>query len=98
DGASLFAALRAVAAWLLDAEALRAPLARAASNALGRDVELGAMRVSLLPLPSVEVHELRVAGAAKGDPPFAQIAALRLRVALWPLLTGRVMVRALELD
>ena len=94
----VFAALLGVAAWLLDAEKLRAPLARAASNALGREVELGAMRVAILPLPSVEVRELRVAGAAKGDPPFAQVDALKLRVALWPLFAGRVMVGALELE
>jgi hypothetical protein len=96
--ALLLVAALAAAAWLLDAEALRAPLARAASDALGREVKLGAMRVALLPLPSVEVRELSVAGAAKGDPPFAEIEALRLRVALWPLLAGQVIVRALELE
>lgn len=96
--ALLFAAVLAAAAWLLDAEALRAPLARAASDALGREVRLGAMRVAILPLPSVEVRELSVAGAAPGEPAFAEIDALRLRVALWPLFAGRVIVSALELE
>ena len=56
------------------------------------------MRVALLPLPSVEVRELRVAGAAQATPLFAEVDALRLRVALWPLLAGRVIVSALELE
>lgn len=96
--AALAVVALAAAAWLLDAEALRAPLARAASGALGREVELGAMRVAILPLPSVEVRELRVAGAKRGDPAFAEIDALRVRVALWPLFAGRVIATALELD
>ena len=39
--AAVFVAALVAAAWLLDAEALRAPLARAASEALGRVVRLG---------------------------------------------------------
>jgi AsmA protein len=96
--ALLFAAALGLAAWLLDAEALRQPLATAASDALGRDVKLGSMHVDLLPLPSVEVRDLSVAGEKRGDPPFAELAALRLRVALWPLFAGRVLVSALELE
>jgi len=94
----LFAAVLGLAAWLLDAEALREPLATRASEVLGRSVKLGGMSVELLPLPSVEVRDLSVAGVKNSDPPFAQLAALRLRVALWPLFSGRVMVRALELE
>jgi hypothetical protein len=96
--AGLFAAALVLAAWLLDADALREPLRARASQALGREVELGSLRVALLPLPSFEARDLSVGGEKSSDPPFAELDALRLRVALWPLFTGRVIVRALELE
>ncbi len=94
----LLAAIGTAAALLIDAESLRAPLRRAASDALGRDVQIGEMRLSLLPRPGVEARDVRVAGTTDTAPAFAEVEALRLRVALLPLLVGRVLVDTLEVD
>jgi len=87
-----------VALWLFDPETLRAPLAKQASAALGRDVSLGELSLKVFPLPAVRVTQIRVAGPRPGDPPFADVAELRLRVAVLPLLAGKVVLRALEID
>jgi hypothetical protein len=95
---ALFAAFVIAAFFLIDAEKLREPLREAASKALGREVTIGGLDLDLLPLPSLEASELRVAGARADTPDFAQVASVRLRVALLPLLRKQVVVRALELQ
>ena len=81
-----------------DAEKLRDPLQKQASAALGRDVTLGKISLALFPLPAVRVGDVRIAGPKPSDPPFAEIAELRLRVAILPLLARKVVLRALEID
>lgn len=87
-----------VALWLFDPETLREPLQKQASSSLGREVTLGELSLKVLPLPAVRVTQIRVAGPTPKDPPFAEIAELRLRVAVLPLLARRVVLRALEID
>jgi hypothetical protein len=87
-----------IALYLFDPETLRAPLQKQASSALGREVTLGELSLAVLPLPAVRVTQIRVAGPKPSDPPFAEIAELRLRVAILPLLARKVVLRALELD
>ena len=92
-------ALAAVVALLLfDAEQLRAPVIELAESQLGRELELGEMDLAILPLPAVRATQIRIAGPTPADPPFAEVAELRLRVAVLPLLVGRVVLRALELE
>ncbi|MBI5164140.1 MAG: AsmA family protein [Magnetospirillum sp.] len=69
-------------------------------DALGRDVDLaGPLSLRLLPSPAVTAHRVRVANLAGAEPPaMADIAALRLRLSLLPLLGGNVVVRSLELE
>jgi hypothetical protein len=93
-----FALAVAIAATFVDVEGLRGPLLEAASQQLGRQVELGALDLDLLPLPAVRARELRIAGAKPGDEPFALVEELRLRLALLPLLARRVVLRAVEVD
>jgi uncharacterized protein involved in outer membrane biogenesis len=87
-----------VALYFFDPETLREPLQKQATSALGRDVKLGELSLAILPLPAVRVTQIRVAGPTPKDPPFAEIAELRLRVAILPLLARKVVLRALEID
>jgi hypothetical protein len=90
------AALFVAAAVALDPDALRGPLEELASERLKRPVALGEMRLDLLPMPTVRVADVRVGGERAGDPPLAEVAEIRLRPALLPLLVGRVVIRTLE--
>ena len=88
----------AVALSLFDTEKLRGPLQTQASAALGREVTLGKIALALFPLPAVKIDDVRIAGPKPSDPPLADVAEIRLRVALLPLLAKKVVLRALELD
>ncbi len=96
--AALLVILSGVALYFFDAETLREPLQQQASAALGRETTLGRISLTLFPLPAVKVNEIRIAGPKPADRPFAEIAELRLRVAILPLLAGQVVLRALEVD
>ena len=87
-----------VALALFDAEKLRDPLQKQASAALGRDVTLGKISLAIFPLPAVRIGDVRISGPKPSDPPLADIAELRLRVAVLPLLAKKVVLRALEID
>jgi len=87
-----------VALYFFDAEKLREPLQQRASAALGRDVSLGKISLAIFPLPAVRIGDVRISGPKPSDPPLAQIAELRLRVAILPLIARKVVLRALELD
>ena len=88
----------AVALALFDTEKLRGPLQAQASAALGREVTLGKISLGLFPLPAVKIDQVRIAGPRASDPPLADVAEIRLRVALLPLIAKKVVLRALELD
>jgi AsmA protein len=95
---ALLLILAGVALTLFDVETLRGPLQQRASEALGRDVALGRISLRIFPLPAVRIGDVRIAGEKPKDPPLAEIAELRLRVAVLPLIAGKVVLRALELD
>ncbi len=95
---ALLVILSGVALYFFDAEQLREPLQQQASAALGREAKLGAISLALFPLPAVRVSDIRIAGPGPKDPPLAEIAELRLRVAILPLLARKVVLRALEID
>jgi hypothetical protein len=86
-----------VAALVLDPEDLRGPLATLASEQLERPVELGEMEVGLFPTPVVRVAGVRIGAERLDAPPLAEVAEIRLRPALLPLLLGRVVVSTLEI-
>jgi hypothetical protein len=100
-------ALVLLAAWLvppmLDWGRFRGAIAAIASAQLGRPVVIGGeVTLRLLPeavltatdvsLPAEPESGGDTAGAAS-----AQLAALRLQVAIWPLMTGRIVLRDLVL-
>ena len=89
--------LTLVFALLVDPEELREPMLERASLAMGREVEIGELDLAFLP-PALRAEQIRVAGATPGDPPFAEIGELRLRVSPLPLFAGRVVLRAVSLE
>jgi hypothetical protein len=82
----------------LEPDDLRAPLETRLSDALGRPVALGPLSLALWPLPALEVKDVRIGGKTPQSPPLAEISALRLRLSLLPLLVGRVVLGAVELE
>ena len=77
------------AAVLLDSEAVTrravALVMPRLSAALGREATLASAQLELFPETRVSLSGLRIAGRP-GEPPLVELEALRLRVALWPLL------------
>ncbi|MEE9281755.1 MAG: AsmA family protein [Myxococcota bacterium] len=89
--------LTAVLLLLVDPDELREPILALAGDALGREVELEEFDLALLP-PALRARQIRIAGATPEEPPFAEIAELRLRVSPLPLLAGRIVLRAVSLE
>jgi hypothetical protein len=77
--------------YLVDLPRVQALIATNASQALGRPVKFQSMRISALPLPSVELHGLEIAEDPQfGKDAFVRLQTGRIRLKLWPLLRGRV--------
>ena len=87
-----------VALLLFDPNSLREPLVTRISDQLERPVELGELDLAFFPTPALRAHALRVGGSSPQAPPLLEVEELRLRVALLPLLAGRAVLRALEID
>ncbi|WP_085557170.1 AsmA family protein [Azospirillum agricola] len=88
-----------VAPNLIDWNAYKGAIAERVSAATGRKVELrGDIGLTLLPSPALTVRDARLAnppGAA--EPDMARLKKLDARVALGPLLTGRIQVESITL-
>lgn len=84
---------------LVDAERIRPQLAAAMERSLGRPVSIGELDLSLLRL-AFAARDLRIGeDPGFGEEPFVSTEALRLDVALMPLLReGRIHVGELLLD
>lgn len=94
--------LALAAVWLvpgrLDWDRYRSTVEAIASSALGRRVTIaGPIELSLLPDPEIVAGGVDVAGASDGSGAILSVRALRLRVALAPLLSGRIVPRELVL-
>lgn len=84
---------------LVNLERYRAILASRAGKALGREVTLGTLRVSLWGGIGAEAKGIQIAQAAGfGSEPFLAADALRVRVQLLPLLRGQVKVSTAVLE
>lgn len=84
---------------LVNLERYRAALASRVGKALGREVTLGALRVSLWGGIGAEAKGIQIAQAAGfGPEPFLAADALRVRVQLLPLLRGQMKVSTAVLE
>lgn len=75
----------------LDPDNQRERIAALLGSTLGRDVELGPMSLTLLPLAFSAEHIAIAERAGFGDEPFLAADALRLRLAWGPLLRDRTL-------
>jgi AsmA protein len=68
-------------------------------EAIQRRVDVGEVRLGLLPTPSIRLSSLKISDTpAFPDNTFFAAAQVQLRVKLWPLLRGRFEVTELVLD
>jgi AsmA protein len=82
------------------AQVLKAQALPRLSASLGRQVDTGAVSVSLLPRPRATIEDVRVAGLP-GEPPLLRAQRVNASLALWPLLRSRgktVEITSLTLD
>ncbi len=86
----------AIAAALVDPQEVIEPQLAKLSERLGREVEVGAFDFSLLPAPAVRLQAVRVGGPTPAEPSLLEVDDVRVRVALLPLLIGRVVLSTLE--
>ena len=88
-----------IAPSLIDWNGYRAEIAAEIRKATGRNLSIdGDIDVALLPSPKLTLAKARfsnIEGAA--DPDMVRLAGLDLRVALWPLLSGKVVVQSVKL-
>ena len=92
--AVLAACAVALAAWRLDPEPVRAATGAYLSRLLGKNVALGAARVTLFP-PAVTIRD---AALELGPERRLAIDALRFGVSALPLLAGELVLRTVEIE
>ncbi len=93
-----FGAVIAAAMWFVRTDDLRARLEREIETQLGRETKVGALELSLFPRPAVNVRELWIAGETPRVAPLAEVDSVRLRLAVLPLLAGRVKLASLTIE
>jgi uncharacterized protein involved in outer membrane biogenesis len=88
-----------VAPSLIDWNAYKGMIAERVSAATGRAVDLrGDVGLTLLPSPALTVRDARLANpAGAAEPDMARLKKLDVRVALMPLLSGRIQVESVTL-
>ena len=84
---------------LVDWNAQRDRIAAEVHKATGRDLMIdGDVHLAVLPAPALSAEQVRLANVTGGsEPTMAELRELRVRVALWPLLWGRVKVESVSL-
>ena len=84
---------------LLDWEQYKPEIAERLEAITGRDVAIdGPLAVTILPTPTIEATDLRIANApGAAAPHMARIGLLELKLALGPLLGGDIAVTSLEM-
>src|SRR5215468_2292595 len=89
----------AVGPRLVDWNAYKPRVAAAVRDATGRDLAIdGDVSLSLLPSPTLSVEGVRFANLPGGSSPdMARLRSLDVRVALMPLLGGRIQVTRVTL-
>ncbi len=88
-----------VAPSFIDWTSYRNGIAAEIERVLGRRVAIdGAVEASIVPTPRLSLHGLRLGNLTGASSPYmAQVEALELRVAFWPLLSGKIVVTSVVL-
>ncbi len=96
---ALFLVAVLVLPYLFDANRYRGLIESRAEKALGRDVRLGEMHLSLFPSLGLKVDDLRIGALPEeGGGDLATARGLRVGARLGPLLRGRLEVTSLVLE
>jgi uncharacterized protein involved in outer membrane biogenesis len=84
---------------LVDWNAHKDLIASEVRKATGRDLAIeGDVHLAVLPAPALSVDKVRLANLDGGsEPTMAELNELRVRIALWPLLRGRMQVESVSL-
>jgi AsmA protein len=82
---------------LADVDRYRGVIEERASRAIGREVRLGSVRLSLWPVAGLSVDHLTVAGAPEEGGDLLVADGLRVGARLLPLLRGRLAITSAEL-
>jgi len=83
---------------LVDSAPVRARIAAAVAEAVGRPVELSALSIGVLLGPVLTVEDLAIGeDAAFGRGPFFTLREAAVALRLWPLLSGRAEVSTIRL-
>ena len=93
----LVLAVWAAAAFLVKPEALRELVMEQAKGALGREVQLGELDLDLFPAPAIRAASISVDGGPNEPSPLLEAKEARLRIALLPLLAGKIVLSSVEL-
>ncbi|AWU93752.1 AsmA family protein [Azospirillum ramasamyi] len=98
-GLVVLAGILLAAPSLIDWNAYKGTIAERVSQATGRQVELrGDVGFTLLPSPALTVRDARLANApGAAEPDMVRLKKLDARVALGPLLSGRIQVESITL-
>lgn len=98
-GLVVLAGILLAAPSLIDWNAYKGAIAERISQTTGRRVELrGDVGFTLLPSPALTVRDARLANAAgAAEPDMVRLKKLDARVALGPLLSGRIQVESIRL-
>lgn len=89
---AVIAGLAIAVPFFIDINSYRGQIETQAEALLGRDVSLGTMKLTLLPVPGVSVRPLSIASDQKGDPPFLNAEALSAHARILPLLQGKIAI------
>ncbi|MCP5370766.1 MAG: AsmA family protein [Hyphomicrobiales bacterium] len=84
----------------IDWNEYKAEIAAQAKRATGRDLTIGGdIRIAVFPAPALVAEDLRLSapGGEAGGGDMARLGALRVRVALGPLIGGQIQVEKVEL-
>ena len=82
----------------VDVNKFHGPLARRLSGALGRNVELGRMRLTLMPVVTLTVDGVKVSEDPDfGEGDFLTIDRFEIEPAIMPLLDGRLEAKAVHI-
>ncbi len=89
-----------IAPGFMDWTRFKAPLAKALEDACGRSVTLGGeVRLTLLPAPTLSAETIAIANPPGAtQPQLLRLGRLDARVALLPLLSGRIEIETIALD
>ncbi len=84
--------------WPADTLPFRADLAEQIEAGLGLEVNAGESTITLLPLPRIDFHEIVLSATGTTKETLGSARRISVRLALWPLLSGRAQARQVTID